>query len=110
MVDSLCLRAIKSVPKSDPSEILRRNSAFVIHYLTLKIGVKIKLKATINEIVDNGIIVNDELIEADKILCAVGRTSNTENLFDNKLIDVNNGSIVVDDNFKTFRFHLYLFL
>ena len=66
-----------------------------------KAGVKIKLKATINEIVDNGIIVNDELIEADKILCAVGRTSNTENLFDNKLIDVNNGSIVVDDNFKT---------
>ena len=66
-----------------------------------KAGVKIKLKATINEIVDNGIIVNDELIEADKILCAVGRTSNIENLFDNKLIDVNNGSIVVDDNFKT---------
>ena len=59
MVDSLCLRAIKSVPKSDPSEILRRNSAFVIHYFTLKIRVKIKLKlGSINKNQVNIAVVN----------------------------------------------------
>ena len=74
MVHSLCLRAIKSVPKSDPSEILRRNSAFVIHYFTLKIRVKIKLKlGSINknqinivvvtlDICLKNLFINDEII------------------------------------------------
>ena len=66
-----------------------------------KSKVKVILKAVVNEIVDDGVIVNGEKIEADAILMAVGRESNTYNLFDEDLLIKNGSSLLVGENFKT---------
>lgn len=66
-----------------------------------KSKVKVMLKANINEILDDGIIVNGEKIETDAILMAVGRDSYIDNLFEDELLIKDGKSILVDDNFKT---------
>lgn len=66
-----------------------------------KSKVKVMLKASVEEILDDGVVVNGEKIEADSVLMAVGRDSFTNNLFDDDLLIKNGASLFVDKDFKS---------
>ncbi len=82
-------------------EIIKRFQAYLKTY-----GIKLILKTEIKEIFDNKIIYDNNgtinEIDFDKILLAVGRKPNIDNLeLENCAIDIDKGAIKVNTNFQT---------
>jgi len=71
-----------------------------------KKGATIITNKSVTEILDDGVIVDEEKIECDLVLMAVGRCANTSSV-DVSIAKDNRGNIVVDDCFKTNCEHIY---